>query len=168
MSNAITYSGIVNQQLAFAKAQWQLAGSVGGGFKSHSCKQAGLLQFCVGVNQYFHEINLLPDEDQSKSVVAGVTKLQLLGGGVSADFRFEQLRDLARDDSSWLATIAALEGSLMLPKPAETAVGENIIAVSLAPKLSGHWLNIELDELLALHQQCVALINAQREVSAEY
>ena len=143
MSKALKLASMVNQQLAFAKSLWQQAESLGAGFNAHACKQAGIMQLCTGLCLYAKEIGLVEDEALPVSVNAILAKLLAMGDGVGADFRYEQLRDLARDDSSWLAHIAAIEPSLFEPKPVPAPADENIIAVSLGAQRETHWLNVE-------------------------
>ncbi|WGO96715.1 hypothetical protein QFX18_11720 [Saccharophagus degradans] len=168
MSKALKLASMVNQQLAFAKSLWQQAESLGAGFNAHACKQAGIMQLCTGLCLYAKEIGLVEDEALPVSVNAILAKLLAMGDGVGADFRYEQLRDLARDDSSWLAHIAAIEPSLFEPKPVPAPADENIIAVSLGAQRETHWLNVELATLQGLRDQCAGLIRDQREVSSEY
>lgn len=167
MSSPIEKSKIVNQQLAFAKAQLQMVEQEQG-FKANACRQAAVSQLCSAVGYYFVEVGLEFAPSGPGRIFNCLTYLNGNKEIKDSDFRLQQLAALGANVDSWLYRVAQLEETLLCAKPSsEPSEAENIIAVSAASS-GAHWQTESLSALRTLVSHASELFNEQRAIAAEY
>lgn len=165
MKSSIELANIVNQQLAFAKAQLGFCQEFKG-FKAHASKQAAAMQLCSALIVYFQEVGFTPEHGAYLSLDECVSALALVDVS-GKDFRWQQLMAKAEEQEGWLGELLELERSLFSPKPEDASKqNENLIAITTPT--TDHWLTVPAGHLLKLIQELTNFIAEQRNVAAEY